>query len=53
MAASNFTTAPQGEGKRDSGGRAKLTPHEVDLIRELIEDGLTLRQIAARFAPKG
>ena len=29
--------------------RAKLTDHEVDLIRELIEEGMSLREIAAKF----
>jgi DNA-directed RNA polymerase specialized sigma24 family protein len=29
--------------------RAKLTDHEVDLIRELAEEGMTHREIAAKF----
>jgi len=29
--------------------RAKLTDHEIDLIRELAEDGMTYQEIAAKF----
>ena len=32
--------------------RAQLTDHEVDLIRELAEDGMTYEEIAEKFAPK-
>lgn len=39
------------KGRRIGQGhpRAKLTDHEVDLIRELIDGGMSLRQIAAKF----
>lgn len=30
--------------------RTKLTDHERDLIQELLEGGMTLREIAERFA---
>ena len=33
----------------ESHPRAKLTDHEVDLIRELAEQGLTHEQIARKF----
>jgi len=29
--------------------RAALTEHEVDLLRELIENGMSLREIAKKF----
>jgi len=33
----------------ESHPRAQLTDHEVDLIRELIESGMSLREVAKKF----
>lgn len=33
----------------ESHPRAKLTDHEIDLIRDLAEEGMSYRQIAAKF----
>jgi hypothetical protein len=33
--------------------RAKLTDHEIDLIRELHESGMSYEQIAKKFEGKG
>ena len=43
--------AGKGERRRigESHPRAKLTDHEIDLIRELAEDGLSVAQIAEKF----
>ena len=38
--AKNRVAAPKAKGKKEV--RAKLTDHEVDLIRELVEQGLTV-----------
>ena len=39
------------QGKRIGEGhhRAKLTDHEIDLIRELYDDGMSISEIARKF----
>lgn len=39
----------QGRRIGESHPRAKLTDHEVDLVHELVEEGMSLRQIAEKF----
>lgn len=36
----------------ESHPRARLTDHEIDLIRELAEEGMSYREIADKFAPE-
>lgn len=39
----------QGRRIGESHPRAKLTDHEVDLVHELVEEGMSLRQIAQKL----
>ena len=46
--AQNTIAAGKGKGKEEI--RGKLTQHEIALIAEMLESGMSLRQVAARFA---
>jgi hypothetical protein len=45
--ADNTIAARNAEGKE--GFRSKLTEHEIALIAEMAESGMTYQEIAARF----
>jgi hypothetical protein len=49
MSKSLVAVNDQGRRIGESHPRAKLTNHEVDLVHELVEEGMSYRQVAEKF----